>query len=149
MIYTPRAGTLGEGWAERGKGKMGSDSFHLISNWCLSSGRRRNRKEKLVPGAIRMKNGEQGRARKKEIDILLPNQHLEGSKAPWKRWDTCYGKKKIKRRGRCGSRIHHISCKPGIEACRNITQRNLASDINLAEDNLANVIQILLPLLET
>lgn len=74
-----------------------------------------------------MKNREQGRARKKEINILLPNQHLEGSTAPQKRWDTCYGKGKIKRRRRYGSRVHHISCKPGIEACRNVTQRNLAS----------------------
>lgn len=37
---------------------------------------------------------------------------------------------------------------PGVEACRNITQSSLASDIGLAEDNLANMTKVFLPLLE-
>lgn len=89
--------------------------------------------------------GQEG-ARKKKPKILVQSQHPEGSKAPaaMERWGTSCGKDKVKGRKRRGSRGHHPHGNTGVAFCGNTEKSNLASDIDLAEDNFKTRILFLI-----
>lgn len=95
-----------------------------------------------------MKNTNRGQegARKKKPKILVQSQHPEGSKAPaaMERWGTSCGKDKVKGRKRRGSRGHHPHGNTGVAFCGNTEKSNLASDIDLAEDNFKTRILFLI-----